>query len=111
MKLILPLIFFCLSLCQYTGAQIPNSEAKSRGPWGFVDTAGKIVIPKRFIHASAFSEGLAEVDTVGGGFSGNAGHGFIDKKGAFVLPPQFDWAESFSEGLAPVRIKDKWFYI
>jgi hypothetical protein len=51
--------------------------------YGFVNPAGKIVIPPQFDAADSFSEGLAAVDTRGA-------WGFIDQTGKMVIPPQFE---------------------
>jgi hypothetical protein len=47
--------------------------------YGFVDRAGKVVIPPRYEWAAGFSQGLAWV--------GNGGkHGFVDRTGKVVIP-------------------------
>jgi hypothetical protein len=68
--------------------------------YGYIDYAGKIVIPTIYEEADYFSEGLAAVT-----FEREQGYGFIDKKGRMVIPPRFFNASSFSEGLASIRIK------
>src|SRR5258708_39628635 len=65
--------------------------------WGFMDRAGKIVIPAQFEYELPFSEGLAEV-TAGRGRERNIG--FIDIHGSPVIPPKYYEAGGFSEGLA-----------
>ncbi len=67
--------------------------------FGFIDTAGSLVIPMQYyISVPAFHEGLAVV-TVSEDYSSQS---FIDKTGATVLGP-FDLAYDFSEGLAYVE--------
>ncbi len=67
---------------------------------GFIDAAGKLVIPPRFDQSAEFSEGLARVfqSAPGGGR-----FGYIDKSGKMVIAPRFATAEAFSDGLALVR--------
>jgi hypothetical protein len=79
------------------------------GKWGFIDKAGKMVIPPKYNGAWKFSEGLAAVLT-----GDEKPWGFIDKTGNMVIPSQFylpiDPAEGefanycgvFSGGLAEV---------
>jgi hypothetical protein len=74
------------------------------GKKGYIDKAGKVVIPPQFTYAYPFSEGKAAVTKDG---SGDTGWGHIDKTGMWVIQPNFQWASSFNEGLAPVnRTKD-----
>jgi hypothetical protein len=66
---------------------------------GFIDSAGKVVIPPTFGGADDFSEGLAHV------WVGDR-HAYIDAGGKvrFWLPEGCMAAESFSEGLALVCV-------
>jgi hypothetical protein len=73
---------------------------------GYVDKAGKFVIPKRFDDVAKFSEGRAAVEV-------NGKWGVIDTGGNFVVKPRFKSVfkgespiEEFSNGLARVNIKD-----
>ena len=114
---------------------------RQAGKLGYINKAGKVVVPPQFDRAEQFSEGLAVVRVGGrrgtcgyinsdGKFainpqfddarSFNAGlalvrmgkqYGFIDKSGKTVIKPQFNLAEPFSEGLALVRIGKKYGYI
>jgi len=87
----------------------------------YIDKTGKVVItpeyksddPKRFVrNASAFSEGLARIDTAGKHSGYSTGHvGFIDKTGKFAIEPRLDNAGDFSEGLAAVLVGKKWGYL
>ena len=111
------------------------------GRYGFIDTAGEIVIEPQFESAIEFRNGFAAVevnnnwgliDTLGNMviepqfrwqswwffFSEglalvevNRLYGFIDKSGGFVIEPQFDFAIGFSEGLAAVQVDDRWGFI
>jgi hypothetical protein len=69
--------------------------AYPHGKFGYINTAGAIVIPMQFEMALPFSDGLAAVKV-------DSKWGYIDKTGKFVIEPQFRGAGSFSEGLAPV---------
>lgn len=65
------------------------------GRWGFIDTAGKFVIPPAYEAAKPFSEGLAPVRLRGL-------WGYVDSAGRMKIPAQYLRAEPFSEGLAAV---------
>jgi hypothetical protein len=62
---------------------------------GFMDKAGRQVIPPRYDEAGPFSEGLAAVKL-------GDKYGYLDRSGKVVIPPQFSEADLFSEGLAQV---------
>jgi len=107
------------------------SAPKAAGGWGYIDTAGKLVIPHQFVAVQDFSNGLAMVRPRGGKsiwmsdaevaeldkrgmdyvmerfvfFADNAfeAAGYIDKTGTMVIPPRFSTAVSFREGLAYVE--------
>jgi hypothetical protein len=78
-------------------------EETATSKYGFIDTAGSIVIPPQFDGAYSFAEGLAAVET---GFRAEGGQkvagkwGFIDKTGKFVIAPRYEFTLKFSEGLA-----------
>ena len=69
---------------------------EQNGKVGFIDKAGKQIIPPRYDGAQPFSEGLAAVRIKGK-------YGYIDKTGKMVIPPQFEHAGPFSEGLALIN--------
>ena len=75
-----------------------------RRKYGFIDKAGKEVIPIKYDEAWDFSEGLARVKL-------NDKWGFIDKTGKEVIPIKYDYAERFSEGLAVVEYRGKYGFI
>ena len=117
------------------------AAVKSQGKWGYVDKAGKTVVPFLYDQATPFDGGYAAVIFNGrwtiidqGGkqatppqplsrmsrFSeglaaakttAGGGWGYVDRTGAFVIPPQFTNADPFSQGLAPVSYGGSWFYI
>jgi hypothetical protein len=68
----------------------------AKGKLGFIDKAGKQVIPLRYDDAQPFSEGLAAVSL-------KDKYGYIDRSGKMVIPPRFSSAGPFSEGLAAVE--------
>jgi WG containing repeat len=72
--------------------------------FGFVDSAGKVVIKPQFDEAYPFSEGLALIRQ-------KNKYGFIDSAGKVVIKPQFDEAYPFSEGLAGIKVKNKYGFI
>ncbi|HEY3359173.1 MAG TPA: WG repeat-containing protein [Polyangia bacterium] len=67
--------------------------------FGYIDTAGRTVIPPRFRGADAFAGGLAPVQV------GNR-WGFIDHAGAERIPPRFGNAVPFAHGLALIHEPD-----
>lgn len=68
---------------------------------GFIDSAGKLVIPMKFSAAASFSDGLAAVADSTGKW------GWIDKTGVFVIPPQFDGGGEFHEDMCRFSRKDQ----
>ncbi|MFZ5596756.1 MAG: WG repeat-containing protein [Bacillota bacterium] len=81
----------------------------SAGKWGYIDTAGNMVVGPQFEEAFPFKEGLARV-----GFN-DGKKGFIDKEGQIVIEPKYDFATDFFDGYAAVHIysneKSKYFVI
>ncbi len=61
--------------------------------WGFINKAGKLVIPAVFNSAEPFSEGVAAVSKCDQAY-------FIDKTGKTIITGYFTYASSFSGGLA-----------
>jgi hypothetical protein len=105
---------------------------------GYIDTAGREVIPARWEEADVFSEGLAVVRSKGkygyidrtgktviaahwgtaGPFSegrawvtDGSGFGCIDTSGKVVSFPQWDFASDFSEGRAQIQSNGKFGFI
>lgn len=85
------------------------TDSPQRGArYGFIDRAGKFVIPMRFeperehhgfiTGLSSFHDGRASVK-VGDAF------GFIDRKGDLVIPAKFAFRSVFSEGFACVWLR------
>lgn len=75
------------------------------GKYGFIDKAGKLVIPALYETAGGFNEGLAKVKL-------NGKYGFVNAIGETVIPFIFKNADSFEMGLAwVVDESGKIFYI
>jgi hypothetical protein len=72
--------------------------------WGFANSKGERVIPRRFEDAGLFVEGLAPVKE-------NGKYGYIDETGEYVIAPSFDDARPFSEGRARVNTGGHWGFI
>ncbi len=73
---------------------------ESKGKRGYINIAGKLVIPVEFISALNFSEGLAPV------YIDKKKLGFINKAGELVIPAKFKWSSGFNEGLAPILLNN-----
>lgn len=86
----------------------PSQEREFYGKYGFIDRAGRLVIPLLYDRAEDFSQGLA---VVGVWIDGSIKHGYINLDGEISIPLKFEAAGSFSEGLAPVQVNDKWGFI
>ena len=72
------------------------------GLWGYINAAGKEVIPVQYTDTHEFSEGLAPVEQ-------NGKWGYIDKTGKTLIPFQYEGAYIFGEGLASVSLaNDIW---
>ena len=70
--------------------------------YGFIDTAGKLVIPIVHHGVARFSQGLAPV------YDGSGLWGYLDRTGNVAIKPQYAWAEPFSEGLGVVKLDGKY---
>ena len=85
----------------FKGADIRFSNDRcavwSKRGFGFIDRAGKLVIPYRFYYADHFAEDVAVVN-----LGKDATYGFIDLGGEFVIKPRYWHAEAFKGGLALV---------
>jgi len=81
----------------------PISRSLTR--YGYMDTAGRVVIQMEFKDARSFSGGLAAVEVDGK-------WGYIDRNGQIVIQPQFHKARAFKNGRALVEASpDSWRYI
>jgi hypothetical protein len=89
----------------------PNSIDRAKvmlgGKWGYIDSAGKEVIPLQFEAAEAFEKTSALAKVRRGGK-----WGWIDMLGKMVISPHFDAIDDFdANGLARVRQGKKWGYV
>lgn len=75
--------------------------------YGYINAKGELVIPFKFPHAAAFSEGLAAVKTT----TYPTLWGYIDKTGELVIRDDYDHASAFSEGYAVVTVENRDFFI
>jgi hypothetical protein len=107
-----------------------------KGKTGFINNAGKLVIPAQFDpgifwiggsdgKAATFSDGMARIMLKFGNSPTTSypiyRYGYIDATGKVSIPPQYEEAEDFSEGLAAVKVstwregyrttKDRYGYI
>jgi len=71
---------------------------------GYMDTAGKVVIPLVYKDGGDFSEGLAAVRV-------NGYYGYIDVDGHIAIKAQYDFAEAFTNGIARVFVDGKPLFI
>ena len=82
------------------------ASAEGQGPWGYIDTTGRLVISARYREAHVFSGGLALVREE------TERYGFIGKDGRWVIPPSFfEEARSFSDGRALIKLNGFYGYI
>jgi hypothetical protein len=89
----------------YKGPDFSEGRAYvEHGDFGFIDKAGKPIIPPKYNDVQPFSEGLAVVQL-------GRKYGYIDRSGKMVISPQFSYAGPFSEGLAAAYNRDQGGYI
>jgi len=104
--------FTCLILVAATFAS--GSEQKSHtalyeikrdGKIGFINRAGKEVVPPRFDDVRGkFVEGMTRIQV-------NDLWGFMNNSGVVVITPVYEENDEFSEGLARVRSKKKYGFV
>ncbi len=80
------------------------AAVKKNGKWGFINTAGEVMIDYRFEDALSFGQHLAAVKVDGL-------WGYVSLRGELVIEPQFLDARSFSGGYAPVLTDTGWGFI
>ena len=76
------------------------AAVRKGGKWGFIDTAGQLMIEPKFDDALSFSGHLAAVKQ--GGL-----WGYVSLSGWVVIEPQFLVAKSFLQGYAPVLVAER----
>lgn len=69
---------------------------------GFINAAGKIVIPLQYMNVQPFSEGIAVVETGERQSGVYAGYGAIDKEGNEILPTEYSHVGTCQDGTIPV---------
>ncbi|TAL36902.1 MAG: WG repeat-containing protein [Spirochaetes bacterium] len=79
-----------------------TAAVQSGETWGYINTAGAMVIAPRFYEAHPFYEGLAVFA------QDSSTYGYIDATGAVVIPARFRSAARFSDGVAFVVGDDGW---
>jgi len=77
--------------------------------WGFISSAGEVVVRPQFNLASEMHEGFAVVNQDGafkppGNYRGGR-WGFVDSTGTVSIPLRFTEAEDFKNGFAPVAVR------
>ena len=80
------------------------AAAKRNGKWGFVDTAGTVVIDFMFDDALSFGQHLAAVKQDGL-------WGYISLSGQVVIEPKYLDVRSFSNGSAPILTERGWQFM
>lgn len=68
--------------------------------WGYIDSAGEVIVEPQFFSAQRFSEGLGAVRQ--DGF-----YGYVDLEGKISIKQQYDYAEPFRDGIALVYSEGK----
>jgi hypothetical protein len=63
--------------------------AKTEGKWGYINLAGKTVVPFRYDLAEPFQDGMGRIYI-------NGLYGYLDVTGKLVIPPGYFVAEPFS---------------
>jgi hypothetical protein len=101
-SIVLGLLLLACGACIHSSSTPPTASSAARFPivvrgrWGFIDSAGAVVVAPRFAQVQEFAEGLAPVREAGR-------YGYIDGAGQLVLPPRYGYAEPFRDGLALVQ--------
>ncbi|MDF1549207.1 MAG: WG repeat-containing protein, partial [Bacteroidales bacterium] len=72
--------------------------------WGYVNLAGKVIIPFQFDIAYGFSEGLAAAKK-------NDKYGYINASGKFEIEPKYSSAGYFYQGKALIGLNDLNYFI
>lgn len=78
--------------------------AKSKGAAGFVDQAGKWIIPAQFSEVSVFAENLASFKT-------SLNWGLINSTGQIIADPNWDQIKSFVKGISIAENSGKFYLI
>ena len=95
-SLALIVLFVVISPCARQPEPKKLFPVEKESKFGFIDRAGKVVIPLQFDDARDFHEGLALVKT-------GEKKLFIDTSGRVVIEAKYDVVNNFSEGVAAVN--------
>jgi hypothetical protein len=79
-----------------SGLPAPLFPVRVGGKFGFINSAGEVVIAPQFERVGRFQEGLCAATQSGG-------DGYIDGAGTWAIAPRFVMAGAFREGRAAVR--------
>ena len=77
-----------------------HSAFQQNGKWGFINTAGEVVVEPQYEECHDYLNGYAAVKV-------NGKWGFIDTKHNLIISPEFDEVEDFKNGLAIVTRNGK----
>ena len=69
--------------------------------WGFIDKAGKTILPFRYGTVTSFNAGVCAILMDGK-------WGFIHRDGSVALPATWEKTGEFAEDLCPVKLNGKW---
>jgi hypothetical protein len=102
----IPLYLHCHHWSPFSeGLAVAQKDAD--GLAGYVNAAGRVVIPFQYSDASPFHDGLAKVMVQDG--EGNYIGGYIDRQGQWVVPPgRHEELGDFREGRIPFRKGKLW---
>ena len=78
-----------------------HSAFQENGKWGFINTAGEVVVEPQYDECHDYQNGYAAVKI-------NGKWGYIDTKHNLVIAPEFQDVEDFKNGLAIVLRDGKW---
>lgn len=92
---------FCERFTMKASSLLDGRETPAEQKYGFMDRAGRVVVPDVYDGVSAFVDGRAAV-RVGQGL-GRSRHGCIDAVGRVVAPIRYASAGDFRGGVAVVR--------
>ncbi len=81
----------------HDGLSMVSLQTDSGEKYGFIDAAGREVVPCQYFVARDFSEGLAAVKSA-------VGWGYINTAGQEVIACQYDWPGNFADGVAIVQM-------
>ena len=107
-----PLTLDELGSLESHGIWAGTSPEDVRGKWGFIDTAGRVVIQPKYDRVEPFEDGLSIVVTQTTGHDDfppdlQGKYAFIDRTGTRQFGRDFDWATAFVEGLAVVGLQQE----